>query len=295
MATAKEYAKQQLGDLDLGHHDKERQVAKESYTTSKGSLENNFNNLIEQIGLNKQSTQKGFNTGRSAVAENAFGQNRLNKLDVGSRIMGKSGLQELGEVGNRMETGRQYSGLANTYYDDMNKLNTTEKQSKSAHEFDQQGLTNWLNQQLTGIDSRGAEAKNAYNMSLGQLAESVQGRWDNNANAKAALAQAQRAAAQANANAQSAAKAQLTAAKTQQLNDVLRSGTSKADMSAQIQRLFGVSPAQAQKIVADAIQYPANVEVRSRMDQANTNIGLPNSRQAQPTQSGSLADLMRGF
>ncbi len=127
--SAKDYAKQQLGELDLGYLDKEKKVAKDSYNTSKGSLENNYNNLIEQIGQNKDVTKKGFNTGRATVAENAFTQGRLNQLDVGSRVTGKSGLQELGDVGNRIETGRQYSNLANTYYDDMKTLDTTEKQS----------------------------------------------------------------------------------------------------------------------------------------------------------------------
>lgn len=203
--SAKDYAKEQLGELDLSHLDKEREVAQNTYNTSKSSLENNFNNLIEQINLNRSDARKNFNTGRTTVAENAFNQNRLNKLDTASRVVGKSGLKELGEVGNRMETGRQYSNLANEFYNTMDTLSTTEKQGRSQYDIDQQTIQNTLDQALAGIDTRGAEAQNAYNMSLGQLAEAVQGRWDANKNAKDALEQQKAAAAQAHKDAVDAA------------------------------------------------------------------------------------------
>lgn len=246
--SAKDYAKQQLGELDLGYLDKERKVANDSYNTSKGSLENNYNNLIEQIGQNKDVTKKGFNTGRATVAENAFTQGRLNQLDVGSRVTGKSGLQELGDVGNRIETGRQYSNLANTYYDDMKTLDTTEKQSATTFGLDQQGLLDQLNQMLTGVDSRGAEAKNSYNMQVGQLAESVQGRWDANANAQAALAQARSAAAQA----RSAASSQLAAAKKSELVKILTNGGDANNQTQLIKDLFGVDYSTAYQVIAEA-------------------------------------------
>lgn len=252
--SAKDYAKEQLGNLDLSYLDKERESAQNTYNTSKSSLENNFNNLIEQINLNRSDARKNFNTGRTTVAENAFNQNRLNKLDTASRVVGKSGLKELGEVGNRIETGRQYSNLANEFYNTMDTLSTTEKQGRSQYDIDQQTIKNTLDQALAGIDTRGAEAQNAYNMSLGQLAEAVQGRWDANKNAKDALEQQKNAAAQAHQDAVKAAKDQLKANKTQALLGILNNNDLSKDAKVfQIASIFdGVDESLARKIVNQA-------------------------------------------
>lgn len=239
--SAKDYAKEQLGSLDLSHLDKERETAQNTYNTSKSSLENNFNNLMEQINLNRSDARKNFNTGRTTVAENAFNQNRLNKLDTASRVAGKSGLKELGEVGNRMETGRQYSNLANEFYNTMDTLSTTERQGRSQYDIDQQTIKNTLDNALAGIDTRGAEAQNNYNMTLGQLAESVQGRWDANDNAKAALEQQKAAAEQAHQDAINAAKQNLKSMnRTDLLGIVNDSSMDQSNKIAQITTRFGV-------------------------------------------------------
>ena len=191
--SAKEEAKKQLGSLDLSYLDKERETASNVYNTSKSSLENNFNNLINQINSNRADTRTNFSKGRSTVAEDAYNANRANQTDLASRVVGTSGLKGLGEVGNRMETGRQYSNLANQFYKDMSELDTTETQGRSQYDIDQQSLKNTYDQTMAGIASREGEAKNNYNITLGQLAETIQGRWDSNANAARALSQAREA------------------------------------------------------------------------------------------------------
>ena len=190
--SAKEEAKKQLGTLDLSYLDKERETAQNTYNTSKSSLENNFNNLINQINSNRQDTRKNFNTGRATVAESSYDANRANQTDLASRVIGTSGLKGLGEVGNRIETGRQYSNLANQFYNDMSELETTETQGRSQYDIDQQSLKNTYDQTMASIGSREGEAKNNYNLALGQLAEQIQGRWDSNANAANALAEAKK-------------------------------------------------------------------------------------------------------
>ena len=192
--SAKAEAKKQLGNLDLSYLDKEKETAANVYNTSKSSLENNFNNLISQINSNRADTRTNFSKGRSTVAENSYNANRANQTDLASRVVGTSGLKGLGEVGNRMETGRQYSNLANQFYNDMSELDTTEKQGRSQYDIDKQSLKNTYDQTLAGIASREGEAKNNYNMALGQLAEQIQGRWDSNANAEKALSQARQQA-----------------------------------------------------------------------------------------------------
>lgn len=256
--SAYDYAKQQLGNLDLSHLDRERDVAQKTYDTSKSSLENNFNNLLKQIESNRSDTRKNFNTGRATVAENSYNANRLNQADLASRGVGSSGLKALGEVGNRMETGRQYSNLANDFYSTMNELKTTEDQGRSQYDIDQRTIQNTLDNALAGIDTRAGEAKNNYNMTLGQLAETVQGRWDSNDNAQKALDQAKAAAAQAHTDAVNASNDNLRALNKSALAEYLgkigqKDATGKTytkdDAANAIAVQFGVSPAYAQGVI----------------------------------------------
>lgn len=248
--SAKEYAKKQLGDLDLSYLNAERDNAQNTYNTSKNSLETNFNNLINQINSNREDTRKNFNIGRATISENAYNANRANQLDLASRVTGTSGLKGLGEVGNRIETGQQYSNLANNYYKDMADLDTNERQGRSQYELDLQNIKNTLDSSLADIGSRESEAKNNYNLTLGQLAEGIQGRWDSNENAEKQLAQAKAAAAQAHRDAVNAAKSQLTALKKQSLADIVNnSNLSNDQMIARIQSTFGVDSTMAQNVL----------------------------------------------
>lgn len=248
--SAKDYAKKQLGELDLSYLTGEEDVANKTYNTTKSSLETNFNNLVNQINSNRLDTRKNFNTGRSTIAENAYAANRQNQADLASRGVGSSGLKALGEVGNRMETGKQYSNLANQFYSTMTDLDNTEKQSRDQYDIDVQTAKNTLDSALAGIASRRGEAQNNYNMQLGQLAENVQGRWDANANAQAALAQAKAAAAQAHRDAVNAARSQLKQAQTKKLTDIVTDkNLTLDDKRAAIQTTFQVEPAIATKVL----------------------------------------------
>lgn len=248
--SAKEYAKKQLGDLDLSYLNAERDNAQNTYNTSKNSLETNFNNLINQINSNREDTRKNFNIGRATISENAYNANRANQLDLASRVTGTSGLKGLGEVGNRIETGQQYSNLANNYYKDMADLDTNERQGRSQYDLDLQNIKNTLDSSLADIGSRESEAKNNYNLTLGQLAEGIQGRWDSNENAEKQLAQARAAAAQAHRDAVNAAKSQLTALKQKSLNDIVNNEKLDIDDKiARIQSTFKVGPTMAQNVL----------------------------------------------
>ena len=252
--SAKDYAREQLGNLDLSYLKGEEDAANKTYGTTKSSLETNLNNLMNQISANRQDTRKNFNTGRATVAENAYTANRQNQADLASRGVGSSGLKSLGEIGNRMETGQQYSNLANKFYNTMTDLDNTERQSRDQYNIDLQTAKNTLDSALAGINSRRGEAQNQYNQSLGQLAEQVQSRWDANANAQAALQQARAAAAQAHSDAVNAAQQQLRGLQTSTLADIVK-GVNKNDPQSvdnartQIQTIFQVEPATATKVL----------------------------------------------
>ncbi|MBR1386424.1 MAG: hypothetical protein IJ568_06310 [Bacilli bacterium] len=247
--SAKDYAREQLGNLDLSYLKGEEDVANRTYDTTKGSLETNFNNLMNQISSNRQDIRKNFDTGRATVAENAYAANRQNQADLASRGVGSSGLKSLGEIGNRMETGQQYSNLANKFYSTMNDLENTERQSRDQYNIDLQNARNTLDSALAGIASRRGEAENQYNQQLGQLAEQVQGRWDSNANAQAALAQAKAAAAQAHSDAVNAARSQLSNAKKQALTEIVNGSGTLDQKRAAIQTTFGVNPEVATRVL----------------------------------------------
>lgn len=245
--SAKDYAREQLGNLDLSYLKGEEDVANRTYGTTKSSLETNLNNLMNQIQSNREDTRKNFNTGRATVAENAYAANRQNQADLASRGVGSSGLKSLGEIGNRMETGQQYSNLANKFYSTMTDLENTEKQSRDQYNIDLEVAKNTLDSALAGIASRRGEAQNQYNQALGQLAEQVQGRWDANANAQAALAQAKAAAAQAHSDAVNAARSQLSGAKKQALTEIVNGNGTVDQKRAAIQATFGVDANTATK------------------------------------------------
>lgn len=249
--TAKQYAQQQLGTLDLSYLDKERENAQNTYNTSNSSLQTNFNNLLQQIENNRADTRKNFNTGRATVAEQSYNANRTNQADLASRGVGSSGLKGLGEVGNRIETGRQYSNLANEFYNNMNELQTTEDQGRSQYDIDQQVIKNTLDQALAGIETRRGEAQNNYNMSLGQLAEQIQGRWDANDNAAKALQQAKDAALQAHKDAIKAANDNNRNQAYRDLSTIMSTIEDPAAQAAAIAARFGVLGNEAQLIVGD--------------------------------------------
>ena len=252
--SAKDYAREQLGNLDLSYLKGEEDVANRTYDTTKGSLETNFNNLMNQISSNRQDIRKNFDTGRATVAENAYAANRQNQADLASRGVGSSGLKSLGEIGNRMETGQQYSNLANRFYSTMNDLENTERQSRDQYNIDLQNARNTLDSALAGINSRRGEAENQYNQQLGQLAEQVQSRWDSNANAQAALAQAKAAAAQAHSDAVNAARSQLAQVQKNKLQEIVKdvdvnNPRSLDSARTSIQTVFQVTPEVATRVL----------------------------------------------
>lgn len=186
MASAKTTAIKQLGNLDLSYLDKEKEVAKESYDLSKNSLENEYTSFLNTLNKDRATTRSDFNAGRQTVNEDAFMANRNSLADLASRGVGQGGLNQLSKVGNRIETGRQYSDLANTFYDTMEGLDTTANERATSYDTDLQKTLNEYNAALAGIGTRGAEARNAYNQAVASLAEQIQARWDAAAQAKAA-------------------------------------------------------------------------------------------------------------
>ena len=192
MASAKREAMNRLGSEDdyigLSAFNKEREAAKKSYDTGISSLQNEYNNMLKTMANNRASTQKDFSKGRASVRENSFMNTRNDLADLASRGISGGGLQQLSKLGNRMETGRQYSDLANTYYNTMNEIANTERQGTDSYNINREIASNNLATQLAGIGTREANARNNYRQAVANLAEQIQARRDANANAARAYA-----------------------------------------------------------------------------------------------------------
>ena len=191
MASAKKEAENYLGSvdkyIDLKGLNKERSIANQVYNTNRTTFQNAYNDLLNTIATNRQSARTQFGEGRSAVSEDAYMRDRQNALDLSSRGL-RGGLVELGKLGNRMETGRQYSNLANTFYNTMNELDATQKTGENEYNTNLQQAKNTLDAALADIGSREAAGRNAYKTQVAQLAEQIQARRDAAAAAAASLA-----------------------------------------------------------------------------------------------------------
>ena len=181
MASAKKQAQSYLGNendyINLSGLNEERKLANDVYNTNTKSFQNAYDDLLKTISNNKNKAKTDFSSGRATVSENAYLQNRNDMSDLAARGL-NGGIAQLNKLGNRMETGRQFSNLANTYYNTMNELNANEKTANNEYNTNMEGARNTLNATLAAISSREKAGRNAYKAAVAQLAEQIQARRD---------------------------------------------------------------------------------------------------------------------
>ena len=190
MASAKRQAQSYLGNendyINLKGLNEERQLANDVYNTNTKSFQNAYNDLLNTIASNRTKAKTDFGSGRSTVSENAYLQNRNNIADSSARGL-SNGVTQLNKLGNRMETGRQFSDLANTYYNTLNELNANEKTYTNEYNTNMESARNTLNAALADVSAREKAGRNAYKAAVAQLAEQIQARRDAAAAASAQL------------------------------------------------------------------------------------------------------------
>lgn len=190
MASAKRQAQSYLGNendyINLKGLNEERQLANDVYNTNTKSFQNAYNDLLNTIASNRTKAKTDFGSGRSTVSENAYLQNRNNIDDSSARGL-SNGVTQLNKLGNRMETGRQFSDLANTYYNTLNELNANEKTYTNEYNTNMESARNTLNAALADVSAREKAGRNAYKAAVAQLAEQIQARRDAAAAASAQL------------------------------------------------------------------------------------------------------------
>ena len=181
MASAKKQAQSYLGNendyINLKGLNEERQLANDVYNTNTKSFQNAYNDLLSNIASNRTKAKTDFGSGRSTISENAYLQNRNDLSNFAVRGL-NGGIAQLNKLGNRMETGRQFSDLANTYYNTLNELDANEKTYTNNYNTNMEGAKNTLNAALANISSREKAGRNAYKAAVAQLAEQIQARRD---------------------------------------------------------------------------------------------------------------------
>ena len=191
MASAKKEAMRYLGNendyINLTGLNNERDLANQVYNTNTSAYQNAYNDLLNTIASNREKARTDFGSGRSTISENAFLRNRESASDLASRGL-NGGLRQLSKVGNRIETGRQYSDLANTYYNTMGNIDATEKTGTNEYNTNMETAKNTLSAALADVDAREKAGRNAYKGAVAQLAEQIQARRDAAAAAAASLA-----------------------------------------------------------------------------------------------------------
>lgn len=179
VASVRQEAINSLGKEDdyinLKGLNKERQIANNKYNTQIESLKTEYNNLLEDILNKRTANTKDFNKGRSTVRENSFMATRNDLSNLATRGL-SGGIAQLNKLGNRMETGRQYSDLANTYYNTVNALDTAQKQGTDTYNLNLTSAKNDLDSILADIAGREADRRNAYKTALANLMETIRNR-----------------------------------------------------------------------------------------------------------------------
>ena len=184
---AKKEAKNLLGKFDSSGYKEQKSAAKSMYDTSLADAENQWTNLQNRLTANRKASATDFSRGRSNVSESDYLANRINANRRATGGIDKTGFDTASDLGSRMELGRQYSDLANTYYNALEGIDREQTEGQQAYDIARRQAGDLYNSALANINLAKQGAQNQYNAQLASLAEGIQSRWDANANAAAAL------------------------------------------------------------------------------------------------------------
>lgn len=171
-----------IGGLDTSGFEQLRGSLQSSYETAQKGLEQSYQTMLQNLATEKKTSQKQLAGARGTIMEDAFTRNRDLYRNLAARGLGASGLQQLGEIQNRMETGRQVSGVTGQYYDTAEKLAQAEQQGTQQYQQSGNELTNQLQQNLAGVQQQEVSYRNAYQQQLASIALQLQNQAQSSAN-----------------------------------------------------------------------------------------------------------------
>lgn len=157
-------------NLDLSAFNRARDTAIANANKSKELLKSQYDRLLGEISRQRTEGNEQFGRGRATITEDAYDRNRANLNNLASRGLAGSGLQQLGEVQERMETGNQMNDLASQYYSYMDDLNEQQKAGEEQYNQGIASIESSLEEQLANLGLQEFQAQNEYNQYMSNLA-----------------------------------------------------------------------------------------------------------------------------
>lgn len=157
-------------ELDLSPFSAARQSIIDSANSSKNILKQRYDNLLREIENRRKEGNEQFGQGRASISEDAYDRSRENANNLASRGLSNSGLQQLGEVQERMETGQQMNDLASQYYSYLNDLDQQRAEGEQTYNEGLASIESNLQQQLASIGLQEFQAQDDYNRYMSDLA-----------------------------------------------------------------------------------------------------------------------------
>lgn len=209
-SAARKEAQSMLGSFNTSGYKDQRKVAKSIYDTSITDAGNQWTNLQNQLNIQRKASASDFNQGRANIGEVQYLADRAERNRRLAGGTSSSGYDALSNVSNRMALNKQQSDVANTYYDALEGIQTSENIGKQTYDTALKSARDMLDNSLANINLAQQQGKNSYNQALAGLAEQIQSRWD-----------AQAAAASAQNLAKEQLKYNIDADKAKRMNEVL--------------------------------------------------------------------------
>ena len=157
-------------DLDLSAFQRARDAIVENANRSRNMLKNQYDRLLAELDKKTKEGNEQFGRGRATISEDAYDRSRENLNNLASRGLAGSGLQQLGEVQERMETGQQMNDLASQYYAYLDDLDSQRQQGEAQYNEGLQAIESSLQQQLANIGLQEFQAQDDYNRYMSNLA-----------------------------------------------------------------------------------------------------------------------------
>lgn len=157
-------------ELDLSAFQRVKDALISSAEESKGILKGQYDRLLADLDKKTKQGNEQFGQGRATIAEDAYDRSRANLNNLASRGLAGSGLQQLGEVQERMETGQQMNDLASQYYAYLDDLDSQRTEGEARYQEGIANIENALEQQLAQIGLQEFQAQDDYNRYMTELA-----------------------------------------------------------------------------------------------------------------------------
>lgn len=157
-------------NLDLSAFQKSRDAIIAGANNAKNMLKNQYDRLLAELDKKTKEGNEQFGRGRATISEDAYDRSRENLNSLAARGLAGSGLQQLGEVQERMETGQQMNDLASQYYAYLDDIDTQRKEGEAQYNEGIQSIEDSLQQQLANIGLQEFQAQDDYNRYMSNLA-----------------------------------------------------------------------------------------------------------------------------